>query len=78
MSRNAFEQCAREYNERVAQREHAAMERAQLTQLQPKPQTMTLSELLFDLEVLLEQVIRLNFENQDLRRRVAELEGGKT
>lgn len=42
-----------------------------------KAPTMTISELLFDLEVLLEQVIRLNFENQDLRRRVAELEGRK-
>lgn len=32
------------------------------------PNTMTLSELLFDLEVLLEQVIMLNLENQELRR----------
>lgn len=35
---------------------------------QERPNTMTLSELLFDLEVLLEQVIMLNLENQELRR----------
>lgn len=42
------------------------------------PKTMTLSELLFDLEVLLEQVIVLNLENQELRRENERLRKGQS